>query len=85
MFFYSFFLYKKQKSLAEVIKPSRRDSLQIKPQKHKANFWQFLEKERERRGGIWEHRKGKRLRGRHTHTQIHEHREEDHHLGKWDR
>jgi hypothetical protein len=34
-------LYKKQKSLAEVIKPSRRDSLQIKPQKHKANFWQF--------------------------------------------
>jgi hypothetical protein len=43
-------LYKKQKSLAEVIKPSRRDSLQIKSQKHKANFWQFLEKERERRG-----------------------------------
>jgi hypothetical protein len=54
--------------LAEVIKPSRRDSLQIKPQKHKANFWQFLEKERKIRGGIWEHRKGKRLRGRHTHA-----------------
>jgi hypothetical protein len=40
-------LLQETKSLAEVIKSSRRDSLQIKPQKHKANFWQFLEKERE--------------------------------------
>jgi hypothetical protein len=33
--------------LTEVIKPGRRDSVQIKPQRQKANFWQFLEKERE--------------------------------------
>ncbi len=29
------------------------------------------ERERERLGGIWEHRKGKRLRGRHTHAHTH--------------
>ncbi len=45
-------MYKKQKSLAEVIKPSRRDSLQIKPQKHKANFWRKKERDGEGYGNI---------------------------------